>query len=344
MRYDPDRHDTPTTKPSRSRAPWLVVPALVALVALAQPVAAIPGPDPADAPPAFTIYVVGNSDGETEALEALDFARADNWDFGDREAYRCAYVEYIVGGQVLFKLELERLAVPGQADNYVALNDEGGMESGEGGNPPSPGDLCGMPAGAGPLQFDGSAFVSGGATFTVTRDGSPLATYSLPAVSPTNPESFWSPGNDPGEAYLWYIAPGEANDPVLRFTVVPMASGVSVDGLPAPSPSPTPGPVGDHASDVTLRLSGGLRAHGHVRVPDGTTSCKANRLVMVERRRPGGWSDVGRDLSGALGSYRLHIPERAGTYRARVLDETLATGDVCESATSGPRHWRSRHR
>jgi hypothetical protein len=41
-------------------------------------------------------------------------------------------------------------------------------------------------------------------------------------------ESFWSPGNDPGEAYLWRAEPGESPTPILRATVTPIAAGVAV--------------------------------------------------------------------------------------------------------------------
>jgi hypothetical protein len=343
MRNDPETSlaSTPTKTAIRRWGPFVVLPTLIALAALALPAGAVPGPDPQGAPAHFSIVVNGEFAGETEVLQEIGFDRANSWDFGDRESYRCAYIEYIVGGEVQFKIEFERLAVPGQPANYIVINDRHGSESGEDGNPPAQSDTCGMPAGGGPRVSDGSPFVAGGANFTIYKDGSPLTSYSLPAVAPEDDEVFWSVGDDPDEAYMWYIEPGETNEAVLRFDIVPVAPGVSLSPFPSPtpspSPSPSPSPGAMHGSNVTLSLEGRLRAFGRVRVLDGTAACWAGRLVLVERRVSGQWTGAGRDFTTANGNYSVRVADREGTYRARVPQLTLAAGDVCGSAVSQTR-------
>lgn len=52
------------------------------------------------------------------------------------------------------------------------------------------------------------------------------------------------------------------------------------------------------------------------------------------------WCSAGRDRTTRAGYYALHIRPREGTYRARVLERTLASGDICEAATSEKRVYR----
>ena len=321
--------------PRRATLRSLLVPfgLALALVAPAQPVSAIPGPDPASADTEFSIVITGSFDGETEVFDELRFSRTDNWDFGDREAYRCAFVEYIVDGIVQFKLEFERLQVPDHDENYIVINDRHGMETGEGGVPPAPSDDCGLPAGAGARTWDGAPLVEGGANFTVFKDGAPYMNYSLPSTAPDNDETFWSVGNDPGEAYMWYIEEGEADDAVLRFSIVPVAPGVSLE--PAVSP-----PSGNHPANLTLDLRGHLKAVGDVRVPDGTSACERGRLVILERRVSGDWTRAGSDLSSRNGHYVINARNQAGVYRTRVSSESLAGGGVCDNARSQTRRYR----
>jgi hypothetical protein len=312
------------------RSLLLVVTALLMVIAIALPADGLPGPDPTDSPDHFQIVVYGTGDdGEREIFDAPMFLRADGWDFGDREAYRCAYAEYIVNGEVLFKVEFERLLVPGHDGNYVVINDRGGMETGDGDTPASPVDLCGMPAGAGPRSWDGSPFVPGGVSLPVFRDGQPLVTMTFPETVSTNVETHYTGGDDPGEAYMWYVEAGEANDAVLRIQIVPMAPGVSLQDQP-----PTPPPGSDHESRISLRLEGRLKAVGHVRVPDGAAECKDDRVVVIERRSRARWADVGRDLTRASGSYSQRLRAEDGVYRARVLRSTLPSGEICLAATS----------
>ena len=361
MNHDPETARSPrsTRRPFARWMPFLVLPAVVSLAAIALPAGAIPGPDPPAAAQNFSIVISIAEPSGPELLHEVPFDRAQNWDFGDRRAYRCAFVEYIVGGEVLFRLEFERLAVPDQAENYVVINDRHGMESGEGGQPEAPIDNCGLPERlGGPRVWDGSPFVAGGASFTLFRDGQPLTSYSLPAVAPNDPDAQWSVGNDPGEAYLWYAEPGENSEALLRFLVIPQAPGVALSPVPpSPTPSPSPTPGAKHDSTVTLGLEGRLRAFGVVRVPDGTTGCRgrparhhrAARLRPVDERSPRP-DDGRRRLQGAAGRPGGDVPgervaadprRRRRVWRCRLPDAGLRDP---RTAPLRGRRWRDRAR
>jgi hypothetical protein len=184
---------------------------------------ALPGIDPANAPARFQIFVRDLRD--RVIYERLDFSRSNGWDFGDRAAYSCAWVEYVSGGQVQFRVDFELVIGSEYRAGSLELNDKNGIEEHPDGRTP-----CGDGVGFGPnLRADGSAFVPGsGATFALAKGGLPLATLTLPAMSATNDESSWSVGNDPGEAYLWRVEPGEAPVPIVRATLTALASGVSL--------------------------------------------------------------------------------------------------------------------
>lgn len=321
----------PRASTARSRVSSILASALLIIV-VAAPAAAIPGPDPADAPPEFSIVVLGTHAGETEIFDMLDFSRADGWDFGDREAYRCAFVEYIVNDEVQFTLTFDRLTIPGHDAGYITISDRHGMELE--GNAPE----CGfIEDGSGIGQtWDGSPFVSGGASFTIYKDTSPLVVYALPAVSPVNVETFWSVGDEPGEAYMWYVEEGEANDAVVRFTITPIASGVSLSPEPAPGPEPEPEPL-EHRARVTLKIRQHITLFGQVRIPDETEACRRRRTVVIERSASGKWNQVAIDRTAAAGDYSAHVRPREGTYRARVMESTLVNGEICASARSRTR-------
>jgi hypothetical protein len=89
-----------------------------------------------------------------------------------------------------------------------------------------------------------------------------------------------------------------------------------------------------HQSSVSLRLSGHLIASGTVRTPDGAAQCLAGRTVDVQRSVNSGWNTVGSDVTGNAGSYRIHLNDREGRYRAVVRRATLANGETCLNAVS----------
>jgi hypothetical protein len=192
------------------------------LVGLAAPAQALPGIDPPSAANRFEIFLRDLQ--AHEMFERLAFQRSDGWDFGDRTGYACAWVEYQTGGRIQFRIDFQLVVGSEYQAGSLQINDRNGLEGRDGAVP------CGSTSSrTNNLQADGSAFVpNSGVTFTVASNGSVLTTYTLPAVSATSNESFWSPGNDPGEAYLWRAEPGETPTPVLRATVTPVATGVTL--------------------------------------------------------------------------------------------------------------------
>jgi hypothetical protein len=132
---------------------------------------------------------------------------------------------------------------------------------------------------------------------------------------------------------------------VARMMVIPVAANAGVCthdelagsrciGLTAPQP---PAPGGDQRSTVGLRLRGHLRAFGFVNAPGSGGVCLGTRTVRVERRQSGHWHTVATDLTSATGFYSVRLGDRAGMYRTRVVGETLATGEVCQTDVSPKR-------
>ena len=200
-----------------------VIAATLLLAGIATQASALSGIDPANAPSRFQIFV--RDLGDREIYERLDFSRSNGWDFGDRVAYSCAWVEFVSARQIQFRVDFELVIGSEYRAGSLEVNDKNGLEEHRDGLTP-----CGDGVGVGPnLLHDGSAFVPGGATFVLSKNGATLTSFTLPAVSATNDESQWSVGNDLGEAYLWQVEPGETPTPILRATVTPLASGVSMN-------------------------------------------------------------------------------------------------------------------
>jgi hypothetical protein len=338
----------------------------------APPAHALVGPEPGSSP--FRIDFVGQED-----FWHLDFDTAAGWDFGDRESYRCALVEYFSAGQLVALIEFERLVVPDRPQNYLVLNDRSGAEHDDGpSSPPLPdplppeyvaagyghGDICGMPAGAGPLEFEGTDHFPHGTQIDLvsSADESVITTLDLHAPG-TWPQSecikpYWVPGNQPGEAYLWWDDDlpvqvgmdgplcdygGVGGGPIeavavarafVRWTAPGIGactrdweSGDQCTGMAQPTPDP-------QRSTVSLQLRGHLRALGFVGAPGGSGECLGARTVLVQRRASGSWRTMGTELTSATGYYSMPIADREGTYRTRVVGTTLASGLVCQTAVS----------
>lgn len=332
----------------------VVFPALVAVIMSAQPAGGMPGPE-SNPPTFFDINV-------NEILEAplphdmyssTRFLTADGWDFGDRSAYSCAWVEFFQGGAELFEVHYEMVAdypVP------IEINDRNGEEAPD----PEIASLCGDGSGAGAnITHDGSDHFPHGTSLDFFLGGVQMATIDYGLKEPGDcDKGYWTPGDEAGESWLWWdedgpedLMPGHPLDcgggpgepeVVVRAYVKNMSPGVGVctrdemdgDMCLGATPEPEPSPTGEHHGSVTLRLRGQLRASGHVRIADGFTECMTDRVVVIERRAPGDWVKVGRDRTSGAGDYSLHLRARAGTYRARVLEGSLDSGDVCMAATS----------
>jgi hypothetical protein len=336
------------------RLTHFVLLSLAAVVMSAQPAGGIPGPE-TNPPTFFEINV-------NELLEAplphdmyssTRFLTADGWDFGDRAAYSCAWVEFFEAGAELFEVHYEMVA------NYpipIEINDRDGEEAPD----PEIASLCGDGSGAGAnITHDGSDHFPHGTSLDFFLGGVQVATIDYGLKEPGDCDrGYWTPGDEPGESWLWWdedgpqdLMPGHPLDcgggpvepvPVVRAYVQNMASGVGVctrdemdgDMCLGNTPAPEPPPPGGHHDSVTLRLRGQLRASGHVRLADGSTECLTDRVVVIQRRASGDWVKAGRDRTSGTGHYSLQLRPRGGTYRARVLEESLQNGDVCMALTS----------
>lgn len=200
------------------------------LLSLTIPASGLPGFDHANVPRSFTIVVesrnpeIGPS--AHKVYDMLDFTRSTpGWDFGDREAYRCAFVEYFgAGGNLLFAINFERIRTPEIVANpyAVMLNDRGGMErsdpQGSGRRsrgsrgpltPIGSDDLCGSGRGLS-VPFDGTDHFPHGTMLEFTRNGNPLVDLHLHRNHCA--KGYWTPGDEPGEAWLWWDEDGPTND------------------------------------------------------------------------------------------------------------------------------------
>lgn len=247
--------------------PWLLA-ALVLVVAGTTAVRKIgsdpvrvlkPGPEPTA--PDFDIFVdeVLKNGQLGQEYDRTHFDTALGWDFGDRAAYSCAWVEFFSAGAEQFEVHYELL--PYQSPPVLEINDKNGAEV----HPDrliSP--LCGD--GIGPatsITFDGSDHFPHGTALIFFKDSQPLVTldyYREPCA-----KGYWTPGDEPGEAWLWWdqdgpqeTMPGMADCtggpgapvPVVRAYVKNAVAGVTycteddLDGdlctLPPPTPPPTP--------------------------------------------------------------------------------------------------------
>ena len=132
------------------------------------------------------------------------------------------------------------------------------------------------------------------ATFTVKSNTQITAT--VPAGATTGPISVTKPGNKTATSST-------------SFTVVP----------------PT-----IHQRTITLDLRRHLVARGLVTVNDGFGVCASNVPVKIQRLRDGRWRTVDIAQTNTDGTYREHIPDRVGTYRAVATRVELNGGaDVC---------------
>jgi hypothetical protein len=329
---------------------------------------AIPGPDPVDEHQAFEISITARDApiGEPFTVSATDtttFDEGGGWDFGDRVAYACAWVEFYQQGTKWFEVAYHAV---GDYPGFLRINDKNGLETEED-TPLSLNELCLEGSGVtqrSDFRADGSDHFPHGAALVFYRDRDGDG-----RVDPTPSDEFarvdyseathgvcgnlyWTPGDEPAEAWLWWDEDGAADrlghgdglcggGPMEPVAVVQaearsLAGGVMAcvtdamdgdmcTGVPATSA---------HASRITLTLRGSLRAIGFVHVPDGTAMCGQDRTVVIERRASSGWTKVGRDRTSDNGRYSEHVRNRNGVYRASVRGVTLANGETCKADVS----------
>lgn len=199
----------------------LVALTLLTILSLAVAALAVPGPEPGSRH--FSISITDIATGQL--VDAVDFNTATGWDFGDRGAYRCAWVEHFTAGGLDFVVALDRVA------GYNArINDRFGKEST---------NQC-YAVDKGNAVFEGDEHFPHGTTLTFYRGGVPFETIDLPGGCS---RGYWTPGDEPGEAWLWWDPDGpeetehglgdcsggpEEPEPVLRLQVLSLGEGLGV--------------------------------------------------------------------------------------------------------------------
>ena len=89
-----------------------------------------------------------------------------------------------------------------------------------------------------------------------------------------------------------------------------------------------------HFRTISLSLSGNLTASGRVTCVDGSTACAQSVPIKIQRRVDGVWKTVGTDSTDGAGNYGIHVPDKAGKFRAVAPKTSLSNGDRCPRAKS----------
>jgi len=146
-------------------------------------------------------------------------------------------------------------------------------------------------------------------------------------------------------AFNGVAQPSFAADPTGTVITATVPAGASTGPLQVTTPSGIATSVDSfivttsaHVRNVTLSLRGHLVAEGNVVVTDGYAACVQNMHVRIQWHVSDHWRTIATDHTGTDGSFTDRLPDRTGWYRARLNEVTLATGDVCNGATSGTRH------
>lgn len=207
----------------------LILPALL-LVALST--TALVGPDPAEAPEEFSI-IFEEVTRPVTVYEEIMFSQLDGWDFGDREGYQCVLLEYFdpATGELEFLIEFEinNHYSESPSGNTARWEDQGGLENNDGQNPvpfpdpippeygatfdPGKGtwDVCGSPSGQGSWEPSGEDHFPH--YIESHQDHDPITFYTDDAsgsftmpglINEDCDRAYWSPGDEPGEAVLWW--------------------------------------------------------------------------------------------------------------------------------------------
>lgn len=210
-------------------------------------------------------------DNTTFTVTSSDQSVRDGWDFGDREAYQCAYVEHFTDGVQDFEIHYQMVdPYPVATSGTPQITDVQGAEQ-------QSTSLCGEGAVlgdglAGGIAFDDTDHHPHGTSLVFYRDqdsdgridpmtADEFARVDYPLLCGTH---YWVPGDEAGEAWLWIDpdgatdsepglgdCPGGVGEPyaAARAKVLNLASGVAYcvtdrmegdlcEGLSPPAPTP----------------------------------------------------------------------------------------------------------
>jgi hypothetical protein len=175
--------------------------ALTGLLTLAVGTAqAIPGPDPRDGHSFFNIEITVSDHG-VSATDVTSFKDRIGWDFGDRAAYRCAWVEFFRSGTRLFEVQYH--AVSDYHGELLEINDRYGLEA----HDPMIEDKCWGGDNHSNFVHDGSDHFPHG-TSLVFRDSATNKVIRRVDYPNQCAHLYWTPGNQAGEAWLWWDEDG----------------------------------------------------------------------------------------------------------------------------------------
>lgn len=175
---------------------------LAILLSAVAPASGLPRREPNS--PDFTISIKGRPLLES-FQDTTKFKTSRGWDFGDRSAYSCAWAQFFEGSKRLFEIHYE--VVRDGYDFPIQINDRNGAEAPDG----TIEARCGDGVGPGPsARWDGSDHFPHGTALKFRYRGKKIATvgYRRPECSKT----YWTPGNQPGEAWLWWDQDGPTSD------------------------------------------------------------------------------------------------------------------------------------
>jgi hypothetical protein len=259
-------------------------------------------------------------------------------------------------------------------DNDDASSGGGGGGGGGGG---SGGGGGGTPAGSGTLQFSASTYsVSENhppAQLTINRTGS---TSGQIGVSYATTNGTATAGSDYGSKNttvqfangvssatipipVFNDAATEGNETFTVTLSAPSGGGtlgatkaasvtiVDDETAASPSPTPTATTTTEPADPVTytrtlgLTLKKHLRATGTLSVDGGPAECIATIEVKIQKKKAGGgWRTLKTDATNGLGVFRASLPDKKGTYRAKVAKLTVDDLNLCGGATSAKKKHR----
>jgi hypothetical protein len=147
---------------------------------------------------------------------------------------------------------------------------------------------------------------------------------------------------------LSVVVPSGVQDGAIRVnTIDDVAAGqaFSATAFLTPPPDCVPTTGADHARSITLTLRGHLKARGVVSSTEDPafTECVADVPVKIQRKKSGGWKNVGSTRTDDTGAYNLRLnKDKPGKYRARANAISLGdpVTDNCLQATSAKRTHR----
>ena len=93
-----------------------------------------------------------------------------------------------------------------------------------------------------------------------------------------------------------------------------------------------------HGRTISLTLKKHLVASGLVSAPDGFTPCTGEVAVQIERKAGFSWKPVTTSATGADGRFRVKLPDKPGTYRAKALPIESAVNTCSMATSSGKKH------